>query len=125
MAQSTMMGWEGGRRVPVSRPKFEDNEDDHQTERDALALVRRLVGTLMDDAHPALGIECLAIITGIGYDGSSMEEIAKRYYMTRADVSKRCIRLCEAFGIPPTRAMRSEKNRDRCRTARLLSLTKQ
>lgn len=74
---------------------------------------------MLADSHPALGIECLALVTGIGYDGASMAQIARRHKVTRAAVSKRCVELCESFGVAPTRAMRPEKNRDHCREARL------
>lgn len=84
--------------------------------------MRRLVGYMLADAHPALGVECLALVTGIGYQGSSMAEIARRNRVTRAAVSKRCVELCEAFGIPPTRAMRPEKCRRNCRAARVREL---
>jgi hypothetical protein len=74
---------------------------------------------MLADANPALGIECLALVTGIGYDGASEAAIARRHRVTRAAVSKRCVELCEAFGIPPVRAMRPEKCRDHCRKARV------
>ena len=88
-------------------------------------MVRRLVGIMLADTNPALGVECMALVTGIGYEGASMAEIARRHGMTRAAVSKRCVDLCEAFGIPPVRAMRPEKNHERCRKARLHSLARQ
>ncbi len=82
-------------------------------------MARRLVGFMLADTHPALGVECMALVTGIGYQGASMEEIGKRHGVTRAAVSKRCVELCEAFGIPPVRAMRSEKCRQRCKNSRI------
>lgn len=119
--QSQATGWENGRRVPVATaPKREKAPD-----KAALVMVRRLVGLMLADHSPALGIECMALVTGIGYDGSSMAEIAKRHRVTRAAVSKRCVELSEAFGIPPVRAMRTEKNRERCRNSRLFSLINQ
>ena len=73
---------------------------------------------VLADPNPSLGRECMALVTGIGYEGDSMQEIANRHGVTRASVSKRCVELCETLGIPPTRAMRSVKNRQRCREAR-------
>ena len=106
------MGWENGARVPVSDRR--EAPEPPRPERGALVMVRRLVGNLLADTNPALGIECMALVTGIGYEGASMAEIARRHAVTRAAVSKRCVDLCEAFGIPPVRAMRPEKNRARC-----------
>jgi protein-L-isoaspartate O-methyltransferase len=119
MAQS--MGWENGARVPAYDPRDDEGAAPAPVRRDPVALVmaRRLVGFMLADTHPALGIECLALVTGIGYQGASMAEIARRHGVTRAAVSKRCVELCEAFGVPPVRAMRPEKSREKCRLARV------
>ena len=118
----TKSGWENGGRVPIADPK---RREEQRPERGALVVVRRLVGIMLADTHPALGVECMALVTGIGYEGSSMAEIARRHRVTRAAVSKRCVDLCDAFGVPPVRAMRPEKNREKCRDSRLHSLTGQ
>lgn len=117
------MGWENGGRVPVRDAR--DEEDRPRPERGALVMVRRLVGLMLADTNPALGVECVALVTGIGYEGASMAEIARRHRITRAAVSKRCVDLCDAFGVAPVRAMRPEKNRERCRESRLQSLAAQ
>lgn len=116
-------GWENGQRVPVMDRR--EIEDEPRPERGALVMIRRLVGIMLADTNPALGIECLALVTGIGYDGSSMAAIARRHRCTRAAVSTRCVDLCEDIGLPQARAMRPEKNRERCRQARKESLARQ
>lgn len=116
-------GWENGQRVPVNDHR--ETEEKPRPERGALVMVRRLVGIILADPNPALGVECMALVTGIGYEGASMAEIARRHNCTRAAVSTRCGDLCDAFGMPRTRAMRPEHNRKRCRQARLQSLVKQ
>lgn len=113
-------GWENNERVPVSEPDI--YEEPPRPERSALVMARRLVGLMLADTSPALGVECLAVVTSIGYEGDSLAEIGRRHGVTRAAVSKRCVDLCEALGIPPTRAMRTEENRCRCRKARLQHL---
>ncbi len=117
------MGWENGTRVPVTDRR--EMPERARPERVALVMGRRLVGLMLADTNPALGVECMALVTGIGYEGASMAEIARRHGVTRAAVSKRCVDLCDSFGIPPVRAMRPEKNRERCRKARLQSLADQ
>lgn len=117
------MGWENGTRVPVTDRR--EMPDPPRPERGALVMVRKLVCVLLADTNPALGVECMALVTGIGYEGASMADIARRHGVTRAAVSKRCVDLCDAYGIPPVRAMRPEKNRERCRDARLQSLAGQ
>ena len=118
-SQATRYGWENGQRVddywetpPTARPS-----------RDSAYALSKLVCILLADNHPALGIECMALVTGLGYEGASMAEIARRHGVTRAAVSKRCVDLCDALGIGPVRAMRPEKNQECCKQARFQSLT--
>jgi hypothetical protein len=122
------MGWENGSRVPTYDPREDEDEDDNfepvRPEPTALVMVRRLVGFMLADTNPALGVECMALVTSIGYEGDSMADIARRHKCTRAAVSKRCVELCEAFGIHPPRAMRPENNRERCREARVREMMK-
>ena len=73
---------------------------------DTQAVVRRLVGELLASDHIRLTLECLSLVTGISYGGSSMTEIARKCHVTRAAVSKRCVEISEAMAIPPARAMR-------------------
>jgi hypothetical protein len=74
---------------------------------DVLEVLRRLLGELMAQSNMRLTVECLALVTGLSYSGNSMSEIAKRHRVTRAAVSKRCIAITEALGLPPSRAMRA------------------
>lgn len=120
MNQST--AWENGHRVPIYDPREREREP-MTPERATGVMLRRLVGLILADPFPALGIECLALVTSIGYEGASMDEIARRHGLTRAAVSKRCVELCDALGLKPARAMRQEGNRERCQRSRLQSLT--
>lgn len=70
-------------------------------------ILRRLIGELLTQSNVELSVECLALVSGIGFMGDSMTEIAKRHGVTRAAVSKRCVELTEKLMIPPSRAMRS------------------
>ena len=124
-ARGRAFGWENGARVPVLMPDRDDEEDAPRHDSSTMVMMRRLIGLMLADNRPALGVECLALVTGIGYLGNSMAEIARRHRVTRAAVSKRCIELCETFGLPPTRAMRQEMNRHRRRVARVSSLSRQ
>lgn len=110
--------FENGQRVPVYDPR-DQAEQPPSVDSPALVLARRLIGFMLADPCPALGIECMALVTQIGYEGASMAEIARRHKVTRAAVSKRCVELCDALGLAPTRAMRGERCRARCRKARI------
>lgn len=69
-------------------------------------VLRRILGELMAQNNIRLTLECLALVTGLSYEGNSMTEIGKRHGLTRAAVSKRCIEITDTLGLPPSRAMR-------------------
>jgi hypothetical protein len=69
--------------------------------------IRLLIANLLHDPNPALGLECLAVVSGIGFEGESMTEIARRHRVTRAAVSKRCVQWTNQLGLVPSRSMRS------------------
>jgi hypothetical protein len=71
-------------------------------------VIQKLIGELIVDRNPRLAVECLALTSGICYEGSSMIAIAKRHGLTRAAVSKRCIELSERLGVKNLRPMKSE-----------------
>lgn len=70
-------------------------------------VLRRLLGELLNQKNATLSIECLAVVSGIGFMGDSMTEIAHRNGVTRAAVSKRCVELSLKLKLNPSRAMRS------------------
>ena len=85
-------------------------------------LLRRLVGELVSQDQAKLALECLALVTGLAYEGDSMTAIASKYGVTRAAVSKRCVDLTAALNLKPSRAMRSPKARHSYRKTRTLKL---
>lgn len=82
-------------------------------------LLRRLVGEMVMQSNARLSLDCLALVTGLAYDGDSMTEIAKRHDVTRAAVSKRCVELTQSLNLKPSRAMRSLLARQSYRKARM------
>lgn len=96
-------------------PQLADAESIHD-------LLRRLVGELVCQDNAKLSLECLALVTGLTYEGASMTEIAARYGVTRAAVSKRCVELTTALNLNPSRAMRTRKARQSYRQSRTLHL---
>ena len=85
-------------------------------------ILRRLVGELIGQDNSNLSVHCLALVTGLTYEGNSMTAIAEQHGVTRAAVSKRCVELTQALNLKPSRAMRSLKARTSYRTARTLNL---
>jgi DNA-directed RNA polymerase specialized sigma24 family protein len=83
--------------------------------------IRRVVAEILCHNNARLTTECIALVSGLSYTGSSMTEIAKRHGISRAAVSKRCVELTELLDLPPSRAMRSLTARKRYRDARIRS----
>lgn len=109
--------WENGERVAVYDPR-DEVEEPAGVDSPAAIMLRRLLGTLKASPHPSLTIDCLCLITGVCYDGLSMAEIGRKNKVSRATVSNRCVELADAFGLDPTRAMRSRQARENCQKAR-------
>jgi hypothetical protein len=85
------------------------------------AALRRVLGEVLCHDNARLTAECIALVSGLAYTGSSMTEIAARHGITRAAVSKRCVELTELLDLKPSRAMRSLTARRRYRDARIRS----
>ena len=90
----------------------------HDTEAIYCA-IRRVVGEILCHDNARLTTECIALVSGLAYTGSSMTEIAQRHGISRAAVSKRCVELTELLDLPPSRAMRSLTARKSYRAARI------
>ena len=87
--------------------------------REVARRTRRIIAEILESKNARLTTECLALVTGVGFLGDSETDIARRFKVTRAAVSKRCVELCEKLGLPPARAMKSEKARESYRASRL------
>lgn len=87
---------------------FETEEQENRY----LAGLRRIIGELLDDPLPRLGVECISLVTGICYTGDSMTAIGERYGVSRAAVSKRCVELSDILGLHHSRAMRKLADRE-------------
>lgn len=113
----------------IADHSYEENfdYDSPEPEVDIEDLIRRairkstraLVCEILDAKNARLSTECIALVTGVGYLGISETTIAKKFNVSRAAVSKRCVELCEKLGLPPARAMKSEVARGSYRKSRL------
>ena len=104
--------------VPESEPEPEPTAAACDAET-IWATVRRVLGEVLNHGNARLTAECIALVSGLGYDGATMTEIAKRHGITRAAVSKRCVELTEMLDLRPSRAMRSLTARKSYRSARI------
>ena len=126
LLEAQVDAFETGKPIDVSELPFADEaakpepEDEPQPEADAenvWAALRRLIAELLADRDPGLALDCLALVSGVGFMGDSMTAIAKRHKVTRAAVSKRCIHLTEQLDLLPSRSMKSLTARTSYRTA--------
>jgi hypothetical protein len=92
-------------------------ETSEDADEESWAALRLMIADLLADPNPALGVDCLALVSGIGFMGESMTAIAKRHGVTRAAVSKRCVQITEQLNLLPSRSMKSLTARKVYRTA--------
>ena len=104
--------------IPDDEPETAPTTCDAESVHSA---IRRVVAEILCHDNARLTTECIALVSGLAYSGSSMTEIAKRHGISRAAVSKRCVELTELLDLPPSRAMRSLTARKRYRDARIRS----
>ena len=78
-----------------------------------LEIVAHLVSDILDARNPRLMVQCMDFAFGLGLQlGVSEQDIADLHQMTRSNVSKICVGLCERYQIPPSRGMRSIATRE-------------
>jgi hypothetical protein len=108
--------------IPDSEPEPEPEAAGQPCDPESThSAIRRVVAEILCHQNARLTTECIALVSGLAYCGSSMSDIAKRHGISRAAVSKRCVELTELLDLPPSRAMRSLTARKRYRDARLRS----
>lgn len=73
--------------------------------------IRQLVAYLISAENAKLAVQCLALVSGVQFLGSSMSDLARNHKVSRAAVSKRCVDFSKVIGLPPSRAMRSKASR--------------
>lgn len=111
------LGGDEAEALTSQTPKCKRFVSREQAEQMALDAVRRVIANLASEPDVKLAIDCLMLVTEVGYVGETETDIAKRHRISRSAVSKRCVELCERMGIKPSRAMRSLTTRQNYATA--------
>lgn len=74
---------------------------------------RALLAEILASNNRGLAAECLALVFNLRpYTGESMSAIGRKYGITRAAVSKRCVVLAKKLNVQHCRAMRSSAARN-------------
>ena len=107
---------------PEVEPQTETAQADNSDGEYVHDVLRKIIGELADQNNCRLSLDCVALVTGLSYQGLSMTKIADRHGISRAAVSKRCVELTIALRLRPSRAMRSLLARVSYRTARAARL---
>ncbi len=108
--------------LPEVEPQTEIAQADNSDGEYVHDVLRKIIGELADQNNCRLSLDCVALVTGLSYQGLSMTKIADRHGISRAAVSKRCVELTIALRLRPSRAMRSLLARVSYRTARAARL---
>lgn len=108
--------------LPEVEPQTETAQADNSDGEYVHDVLRKIIGELADQNNCRLSLDCVALVTGLSYQGLSMTQIADRHGISRAAVSKRCVELTIALRLRPSRAMRSLLARVSYRTARATRL---
>lgn len=70
------------------------------------AALRCLIAEILAAKNAKLVVECMALVSGIVYDGDTEADIARRHGVTRAAVSKICKAMMPIFGLNPRASLR-------------------
>jgi hypothetical protein len=85
-------------------------------------VIRLIMSQLIESKNTRLEVEILALVSGVCWVGGEPIKLAKRFGLHRAAISARAVRICEIFGLPPSRVMRTMKARQAAKSARKRSL---
>lgn len=84
-----------------------------EADEEAGQLLKEFLFRIVEERHhPRLEAECISLAFGFGAArGLTLTEVADRYGLTRAAVSKRVREIAEQFGLPASSYMKSDRAR--------------
>ena len=86
-------------------------------------VVRQVLDIIISSPNARLQAECFRIASGLGMlDDITETSVAEKHGLTRAAVSKRCVKLTKIVGVKPSQYMRPLHIRETYRNARNKSL---
>lgn len=89
-------------------------------------ILRQMLDIIIAAPNARLEAECFRISSGLGFlDDITEASVARKHGLTRAAVSKRCVRQTKLLGMRPSQFMRSMALRQKYRNARIKSLQRQ
>ena len=95
----------------IMRHPIADTFFSHASPNQMKAVIWVLIEIISSD-RPRLTAECIALATGMLSDESiTMTQVAKRHGMTKANVSRRVLKLSDKLKMTPSTAMKTRKQR--------------
>jgi hypothetical protein len=89
-----------------------------RSDRTGPEFYRHFISLVEESRNPKLFLACYYVATGdAGAQGLSMTDLAKRWSVKKATISKYCRTICERLSIPPSQYMRKEETADKFRLA--------
>lgn len=80
---------------------------------DQLRAVVWVLAEIIGSDRPRLTAECIALATGMLDDSNTtMTEVARRHGMTRANVSRRVLKLSDKLSMSPSTKMKTKRHRE-------------
>lgn len=75
-----------------------------------------VLARIIDSADPRKTADVMAMACGLSLrEGITMTDLAEKYGVTKADISKEAVDFCERMGLPPSQFMLPEASREKYR----------
>ncbi len=82
--------------------------------QNAQGIAVMILARIIDATDPRKEADIMALSCGLLLrEGTTMTDVAKKYGVTKADISKSAVEFCERLGLPPSHVMLSEESRER------------
>lgn len=80
--------------------------------QNAQAIAVMILARIIDAGDPRKEADIMALACGLLLrEGTTMTDLARKYGVTKADISKSAVEFCEKMGLPPSHVMLSEADR--------------
>lgn len=114
--------FEEGNRVNVVEPDIYFDDPEEVPDHEPMEVARELIKLVVASQNPALGLDILCLLLGIGFRGCSQQDIASRHGCTRAAVSARMMQLRDQLGFArPIGPTRGGSTRTQCKKSRVMA----
>lgn len=86
--------------------------------QNAQAIAVMILARIIDAGDPRKEADIMALACGLLLrEGTTMTDLARKYGVTKADISKSAVEFCEKMNLPPSHVMLSEADREKYKMA--------